>query len=676
MLNYLKIILIVFLNFFYHFSTSANSCCSVITGNTGEININIVPYPGGGGGGSGGGIKPPTPMEIEAERFSAATLAQMYQHQERLNQISHQQFKESLKLISAIKDMHERHSSYQPNNLKLLEYKETITDNLSSSIPSDSSDAVKGKNLNITSIEKNFVDPFQGKTPEAVVYEIEKGIVSTSLSEAQKMIRKGVNLFTEYQKEKNPERKAEIGKVINKVFNENGVFKKYIQYYPKLKNYKLKTTVDIYNYFEVARNLQNINHALHVMKHSYSPMTIERAERVIENALKADLLLANNLLEQAKRYTSRGYVFSIFQQNKQNGNFNNRKYSRFTNEYLNVDESIKAVNSYEHYYIMQTANDLSYALYLNKSLPADYQVLSQISLNQLQDSAKNNDIPKFEDDIDNAWKNIDTMSSIGSGVAKGVYQVVEDTVTGVYELVTHPVDSAIAIADALYNYDRTYSIIVDKIKSDVENFHTLSTEEKAKFITKTTLEIATLITPRGLLKNTVELKKIADASYLASNKIVNHYAKALAKDQILLPDKTFVSQTIPGGNLLASEGDNLGHTIKKHSGLENAELKNRALNDHKVSGGKTSTFPNVAIAEQAIANTISQNKVNIENWLRDPKMIKPKKFNSITPSCHFTGISYDKYSDQFTSVSNTRVVLKKSKDFPEGYFILTAFPIE
>lgn len=139
------------------------------------------------------------------------------------------------------------------------------------------------------------------------------------------------------------------------------------------------------------------------------------------------------------------------------------------------------------------------------------------------------------------------MNSIGSWVAKGIYQVVEDTITGVYQLVIHPIDSVVYIADVLYNYNRTSAIIVDKIKAEIEKFHTLSTKEKAKFITQISLELATLVTPRGLLKSTAQLQKIADASLLTSTKIVEHYAKA---SNHMYPLPKYVSDTIPGGEFI------------------------------------------------------------------------------------------------------------------------------
>lgn len=128
-----------------------------------------------------------------------------------------------------------------------------------------------------------------------------------------------------------------------------------------------------------------------------------------------------------------------------------------------------------------------------------------------------------------------------------------------------------------------------------------------------------------------------------------------------------------GGNLFKHEGGDInGHTIKKHVGWENAELKNRTFKEKRQD---ISSFPNTAIAEQAIADTIIQNKMNIDNWLKNPNLSK-LEFNSTSPSSQFTGTLYNKFSDQFTNVTNTKVVIIKDSKFPEGYSILTAFPIK
>ncbi len=42
----------------------------------------------------------------------------------------------------------------------------------------------------------------------------------------------------------------------------------------------------------------------------------------------------------------------------------------------------------------------------------------------------------------------------------------------------------------------------------------------------------------------------------------------------------------------------------------------------------------------------------------------------------FIGNSCNKKTDQFTDVTNTRIVLVKDSEFPEEYRILTAFPIK
>ncbi|MBX9839105.1 MAG: hypothetical protein K2X69_12435 [Silvanigrellaceae bacterium] len=339
--------------------------------------------------------------------------------------------------------------------------------------------------------------------------------------------------------------------------------------------------------------------------------------------------------------------------------------------------AFKATNSYENYQIINLANGLAKELTRNTNYQnMEYYTLSNIALKQAQSSSMDSDLNKFESALDNAWAYADIMYDVNRGVAIGVRQIIIDTAKGIYQLVTQPVDSYLSLSSAIYNYDKTYEIITNNIKNDINNFPNLSTEEKAKLITQSSFEIATFFSPKTLVKGSLQARKIADASAFASNKIVDHYAKVLPKPEShLYPLPKYVSDNIPAGSLIKNEV-NKGHTIAKHVGWSNMELKKRAVNDIKVNGGKTSTFINIAIAEQSIANTIIQNKADINKWLNDPKAIKPEAFNLKNSSNHLIGTSYNRKTDQFINVTNTRIVLKKNKDFSEGYSILTAFPIE
>ncbi len=504
--------------------------------------------------------------------------------------------------------------------------------------------------------------------------DLNQGIYSTKYSEAESQIRNGVDYFVKEKLETNIQYKSELNQATNIIFNDNGLIKDYLEYYPKLKNYSLKTQINSVNSSNVKLTLNNINSALHIIKNSYSPQSIEKAKIVIENSIKADIFYANNLKIQSNRLLGRGISSLTFYANKQNEIYQHRTLSVHAKNLFDVDASLKATTSYENYQIINLANGLAKELTRNTAFQSmEYYTLSNIALKKAQSSSMDSDLNKFESALDNAWAYADIMYDVTKGVAKGVYQVVEDMGTGAYQLITQPVDSYLSLSSAIYNYDKTYEIITNNIKNDINSFPNLSIEEKAKLITQSSFEIATFFSPKTLVKGSLQARKIAEASTFASNKIVDHYAKVLPKNQNILPENGFISQNIPGKDLSAHENYKKGHTISKHVGQSNADLKNRAITDNLPN---VSSFTNINIAEQSIANTIIQNKVNIDNWIRDPKVNNKKPFNSTAPANYFTGTSYNRVNDQFSNVTNTKVVLVKDNKFPEGYRILTAFPIK
>ena len=356
--------------------------------------------------------------------------------------------------------------------------------------------------------------------------DINQGIYSTKYSEAESQIRNGVDYFVKEKLQTNIQYKSELNQATNIIFNDNGLIKDYLEYYPKLKNYSLKTQINSVNSSNVRLTLYNINSALHIIKNSYSPQSIEKAKIVIENSIKADIFYANNLKIQSNRLLDRGISSLTFYANKQNEIYKYRTLSVHAKNLFDVDASLKATTSYENNQIISLANGLAKELTRNTAYQSmEYYTLSNIALKKAQSRSMDSDLNKFESALDNAWAYVDIMYDVTKGVGKGAYQVAEETVTGVYQLISHPVDSVTSIYSAIQNYDKTYEIITNNIKNDINNFPNLSTEEKAKLITKSSIEIATLITPRGLLKNSVELKKIADASTFASTKVVEQIQK-------------------------------------------------------------------------------------------------------------------------------------------------------
>lgn len=370
----------------------------------------------------------------------------------------------------------------------------------------------------------------QGQQSNTLGNKLETSLVnslnSSNFAEVDDKLGNALDLFAKAKADFNSlsqDEKKSLQSLYNTALNENGLLKDYLQYYPKLKDYKIKTPWTKRSEFYLKDIPHSINRALHLIKNSYSPQTIEKAEIAIENALKADdwYSKGNRLLGQ--RYSVRSKVNLHYLTEKPNNIFKTATVNTDAKNYFDLN---KTSDTYENYSIVDLSNSLSKKL--NKNYSDEFLFHAKLNLNEMEFSNSIKDFSKFEEDLDKGWALADFITQSSKGVLAGAGQVLYDTITGTYQLVAHPIDSVTALSSAIYNYDHTWNFIVQKFKADIDsfkNFHTLSTKEKAKLITQTSIELATLVTPRGLLKSTAQLQKIADASHFVSSKVLQQIEK-------------------------------------------------------------------------------------------------------------------------------------------------------
>ncbi|MBS9425184.1 RNase A-like domain-containing protein [Photorhabdus caribbeanensis] len=113
-----------------------------------------------------------------------------------------------------------------------------------------------------------------------------------------------------------------------------------------------------------------------------------------------------------------------------------------------------------------------------------------------------------------------------------------------------------------------------------------------------------------------------------------------------------------------------GHTLAKHVGLSEQELRARLLNNKSVS--RVSTFYNQDVAEKVISKALKNNQIKITTLLKHtPKGVKQEiDYISNTP----VGFGFTKKSENLQELYKVRVVLYKSEFNGKQYYILTAFP--
>ncbi len=113
-----------------------------------------------------------------------------------------------------------------------------------------------------------------------------------------------------------------------------------------------------------------------------------------------------------------------------------------------------------------------------------------------------------------------------------------------------------------------------------------------------------------------------------------------------------------------------GHTLAKHVGLSEQELRERLENNKTIS--RASTFYNQEVAEQVISEALKANRIHLENWAKyvPPTVSAPIEYISSTS----IGFGVTKGSKYVEKLYKVRVVLKYSEYNGKPFYILTAFP--
>lgn len=143
------------------------------------------------------------------------------------------------------------------------------------------------------------------------------------------------------------------------------------------------------------------------------------------------------------------------------------------------------------------------------------------------------------------------------------------------------------------------------------------------------------------------------------------------------------SPTVEGGLGAHEGGPPNGHTLEKHVGKTEAELRARLEEPQIGKNGKpgkppssSSAFYDRATAEANISNTMTAHEQAIKDWLADPQGPKRLKIEYHPNEPAFPVGRLVVKGEPMIDVAGTRTVLVKDATTPSGFRILTAFPIE
>ena len=147
----------------------------------------------------------------------------------------------------------------------------------------------------------------------------------------------------------------------------------------------------------------------------------------------------------------------------------------------------------------------------------------------------------------------------------------------------------------------------------------------------------------------------------------------LAAARIGAPDRVERSEAAcgtacPSPDLRAIEGDGTGHTLRRHVGLDDGALRERALHVHH----DVSSFDDARAAQSAVDEAFAENQRTIGAWLGGRwkgHLCLDVRFD------HRIGRVFRYDRERFEPASEANVVLERTRRLPQGYTVITAYPV-
>jgi len=125
-----------------------------------------------------------------------------------------------------------------------------------------------------------------------------------------------------------------------------------------------------------------------------------------------------------------------------------------------------------------------------------------------------------------------------------------------------------------------------------------------------------------------------------------------------------------GAISLAAEEAAGGHTILKHVGRTEAQLRARLLTDRKIPAA--TTFTNLREAEHTVAEALRANKDAIQEWAKTARMGNNRTL--VFEAGRIIGGGVVRATNRMQSMTGVIVVLRKQLSQNRIYFVVTAYP--
>lgn len=179
----------------------------------------------------------------------------------------------------------------------------------------------------------------------------------------------------------------------------------------------------------------------------------------------------------------------------------------------------------------------------------------------------------------------------------------------------------------------------------------------------------------GRTKTTLTSQAVeATANYLGSDqKLASQIGTAMDIGVPLIAGFAGLARAIAirrGAISLVAEEAVGGHTIARHVGLTEQQLRLRLANQPKIPAA--TTFKTLKDAESCVGEAIRANKPAIKVWAKNANIGQAKGFSY--DAGRIIGEGVIRSTNQMQKMSKMIIVLRKVKEQNRIYFVLTAYP--
>ena len=428
----------------------------------------------------------------------------------------------NIQLLTEIetKNIHESLSKGKKTTANIVEYFKKRSAAISK-IPGKITTIYKNTVKKYEAVEKESRDIRKGLLPPKVVIQFNSQMTAeigdTKLKDGLPFL---ASILHFHRNEKNQNRKAQYSHILSRHLNDAGIVATWASLDPITEGVSFGNPIGSER-GDVIRTYYN--EGLKVRIYNQDERTKDKAGYALSLLTEADKAFTTGKRRIANRKLNRArMLIDYLIGHKRVDGYRQYRLSKRAKKFFGIDAN---ANTFEGAMLV----DIGSRLYKERKIKRDplNKFYAKLAIRQAFNDSKKTDIDQFGRALDNAWGVLD----YAKGFTKGLWMWTLDTVTGAYEMLRHPVDSAQTIYHALVNYERTYEVIKSQLSATVKNYDSMSTSDKAGLHAKILGEIGSNFIGVGAIIKVGKLGKfgrlISDVNQIG--KIANHWTYKATK---------------------------------------------------------------------------------------------------------------------------------------------------